>query len=347
MAIGTATIVAGLGIGVMHLLRGGDVVLIVAGLVALGSGLVLATLGVGGLVRGRPRWVQACGIGAATFGIALVALTFVPAVIATNFPRPELGTITPAAHGLTYRDVQFETEDGVDLAGWYIPSANGAAVVLRHGSGSTRSDVLAQAATIARDGYGVLLTDARGHGESGGRAMDFGWFGDADTTAAVTFITEQPDVDPDRIGVVGMSMGGEEAIGAAAADHRIRAVVAEGATGRTAADSDWLSDVYGVRGMVQEGIEWFRFELADGLTSAHEPISLAEAISATPSTAFLLIAGGAVADERYALAHIAGSSTSNLTTWIVPGAGHTEGLDRLPAEWTTRVISFLDFELAP
>ena len=61
----------------------------------------------------------------------------------------------------------------------------------------------------------------------------------------MTFLQSQPDVDDGRIGAVGMSMGGEEAIGAAAADARIRAVVAEGATNRVAADKAWLSDQYG------------------------------------------------------------------------------------------------------
>jgi len=347
VVIGVVAIVVGIGIGVVYLLRAGDVALAAARLAALGSGLVLVVSGVAASVRGRRRWSQAAGVTGAVLAVAVSCLTFVPAVMATNVPRPHLGSVTPASYGLRYRDVGFETADGADIAGWYIPSSNGAAVVLRHGSGSTRSAVLAQAAMISRGGYGVLLTDARGHGQSGGRAMDFGWYGDADTLAAVTFLTEQPDVDVDRIGVVGMSMGGEEAIGAAAADRRIRAVVAEGATGRTTADTDWLSDVYGTRGLVQEGIEWLRFALADGLTSAHKPIGLADAITSTPSTEFFLIAGGAVADERYALAHIAATRPPNLTTWIVPGAGHVQGLDREPDEWGNRVLSFLEVALEP
>ena len=136
----------------------------------------------------------------------------------------------------------------MSLAGWYVPSANGAAVVLLHGAGSTRSDVLPQAAVLARAGFGVLLVDARGHGGSGGRAMDFGWHGDADIAAATDYLAARPDVDADRIGAVGMSMGGEEAIGATATNRLLRAVVAEGATARTAADEAWLSDRYGTAG---------------------------------------------------------------------------------------------------
>ena len=66
--------------------------------------------------------------------------------------------------------------------------------------------------------------------------MDFGWYGDRDVNGAVQFVARQADVGNGRILAVGLSMGGEEAIGAAASNPRICGVVAEGATGRTAAD---------------------------------------------------------------------------------------------------------------
>ena len=62
---------------------------------------------------------------------------------------------------------------------------------------------------------------------------------------AVSFVASQPDVTA-AIGVIGLSMGGEEAIGAAAADGRIHAVVAEGATNRVAGDLDFLANEYGL-----------------------------------------------------------------------------------------------------
>jgi dienelactone hydrolase len=274
-------------------------------------------------------------------GTALVALTFVPAVMATNVPATYLDRETPATYGLPYESVSFETPDGVTMSAWYVPSTNNAAVVIRHGSGSTRSNVLRQSVVLAHHGYGVLLADARGHGLSEGQAMDFGWFGDADIAAAVTYLTGRRDVDPTRIGVVGMSMGGEEAIGAAASDPRIHAVVAEGVTGRTAADTAWLSDVYGVRGAVQEGLELLRYTLTDLLTSAPTPISLSDAIGRASSTPFLLIAAGNVADERHVINNL-GDASQHVTTWVVPGSGHTQGLTTAPAEWERRVTAFLD-----
>lgn len=80
--------------------------------------------------------------------------------------------------------------------------------------------------------------------------MDFGWHGEADIAAAIDFLTRQPSVDTDRIVVVGLSMGAEEAIGAIGVDSRIAAVVAEGASARTDEDKTWLVDVYLWRGQV-------------------------------------------------------------------------------------------------
>jgi pimeloyl-ACP methyl ester carboxylesterase len=267
-----------------------------------------------------------------------------PAVAATNVPPTRIGT-TPDRVGLADEDVTLTTVDGVRLAGWYVPSSNGAAVVLRHGAGSTRSDVLPEAVVLARHGFGVLLVDARGHGRSGGRAMDLGWYGDADIAAATEFLAGRDDVDRDRIAVVGSSMGGEEAIGASGSNDLIRAVVAEGATARTADDKDWLSDEHGVRGLFQEQIERLQSWFTDRLTSAEQPVSLRSAVLRSGDTRFLLITAGEVADERDAAAFIASAAPDRVHTWDVAGAGHTDGLAVAPEEWERRVVAFLSSAL--
>ena len=310
----------------------------------LAIGLVLLGFAASASWRLLHGWTRLWLAPASIIGL-LVILSGALAVTFTVVPPTALGRSTPASVGLPYRNVTFTTRDGVRLSGWYVPSRNRAAVVLMHGSGSTRTAVLPQAGVVGRHGYGVLLVDARGHGRSGGRGMDLGWYGDQDTSAAVTFLTHQPGIDPFRIGVLGLSMGGEEAIGAAAADQRIHAVVAEGATARTAADkANWLPG--GVSGAVQRGLDLLTFGLTDLLTPASPPAPLDNAVRAADRTQFLLITAGTVPDETLA-AHAldAAAPPTRVRVWNVPGAGHTGGLATAPRAWAQHVIAFLDAEL--
>jgi hypothetical protein len=105
---------------------------------------------------------------------------------ATNRRPGRLGKPPRQLRASRYRNVAFRTSDGVLLSAWYIAPRNGAAVVPLPGAGSTRIAMLGQAPALARHGYGALLTDTRGHGRSGGNAMDFGWWGDRDIAAALS-----------------------------------------------------------------------------------------------------------------------------------------------------------------
>ena len=345
LAVGVGVVVLALGLGFMpYVVK--DVLSLeaLAGTVAMACGVVLVAAGTMVASRGR-RVIRR--IGAAVISVLLVAVVgFVvgPAVAATNVPHPEIGA-TPASIGLAYESVTLATDDGVRLAGWYLASTNRAGVVLLHGAGSTRSSVLDEAAVLARHGFGVLLVDARGHGDSEGRAMDFGWHGDADIDAATRFLANQTEIDRQRIGVVGMSMGGEEALGASATNELLRAVVAEGATARTARDEAWLSDQYGFRGLVQEQLERIQDWVTDALTSASAPTSSRAAVEASGETRYLLITAGDVADEAHAAAYVAAAAPARVETWAVPDAGHTEGLQTAPEEWEARVVAFLSDSL--
>jgi dienelactone hydrolase len=330
----------GAGIAIRYVTKTGLSWTSILGWLTLVAGLAL--LAYSGVVswRGLHRWQRLW-----LLPITVVALAVMwPVAMGTMLayaPRTGLGSATPADRGLNYTSVEFRTGDGVRLSAWYIPSNNSAAVVMVPGAGSNRTATLGQATVVARHGYGVLMVDPRGQGRSGGQAMDAGWYGDRDVTAAVGFLQRQPGVDPTRIGVLGLSMGGEEAIGAAAADPAIGAVVAEGATHRTAADkSGYLPG--GIAGAIQRGLDLLTYSTAALLSRAPQPATLHGAIVRARSTPFLLIAAGEGIDEPEAVAFLRDAAPGRVQTWTVPGATHVHGLATSPAEWTARVTTFLD-----
>ena len=329
------------GSGVPHMVEDGWGIISVLGLLVMVVGLGLAAWGTIWSFRAA-HGLWRVGV---VLAVAAAAYVVVPtigiAVAATHAPRSDLADATPSDVGLEYTDVEFPAADGVPLSGWYVPSHNGDAVVLLHGSGETRTAVLDHARVLADLGYGVLLYDARGHGRSGGQAMEFGWSGDADVAGAVRFVHHQPDAAAGRITAVGMSMGGEEALGALATTPDLCAVVAEGATGRTAGDTAWLSDAYGVRGFVQEGLDRLMYGVTDLLTPASPPPSLRSAMAAAAPRRALLIAASRVADEPKAAAYIAAGASRSVDVWVVPGAAHTGALEARRAEWIRRVGDFL------
>ena len=67
-------------------------------------------------------------------------------------------------------------------------SKNGAAVVLVHGGGGDRTGPLAHAALLRRNGYGVLVYDSRGRGESEGTPNAWGWGWEKDVDGALAFL---------------------------------------------------------------------------------------------------------------------------------------------------------------
>ena len=138
-------------------------------------------------------------------------------------------TRTPAEAGLAFEDVTFTAADGVRLKGWFIPAgtAPGPVVVWVHGwlwnrMGNVAGrvpftdrdvDFLPPTKALHDAGFGVLLFDLSNHGESGSRLpLTFGPWEARDFQAAVSYLRTRDDVDPDRIGVIGTSMGGNIAL---------------------------------------------------------------------------------------------------------------------------------------
>jgi alpha-beta hydrolase superfamily lysophospholipase len=259
------------------------------------------------------------------------------AVFMTHVPPTMLGGTTPADKGLAYRDITVATTDGVRLSGWYVPSRNGAAVVVIHGSGSSRLNILDHIAVFAGAGYGVLALDARGHGRSDGVAMDLGWLEDLDVDAGVSFLVHQPDVDPHRIGAFGLSMGGVGALEAAASDPRIAAVVSEGVSVHSFADALTL----GSDGWWHLPFYWMTTTAADLLSPADPPMGVEEAMTRIGPRPVLLISGRG-RDEGILNRKFAAAGSARTELLELPDTKHSQGIWWHTEEWTSRVIGFLD-----
>ena len=123
--------------------------------------------------------------------------------------------------------------DGIQLVGYlYLPpdfqeDQRRSAVLVCHGFGAHQARFLPEiAGHLAAQGHVVMMFDYRGFGESEGpRWKMIPLEQVADIRNALTFLSMQPSVDPDRIGLYGTSFGGANVVYAAAEDSRVQCVV--------------------------------------------------------------------------------------------------------------------------
>jgi alpha-beta hydrolase superfamily lysophospholipase len=137
---------------------------------------------------------------------------------------------SPAAEAVPagFTGVRLRTDDGVEIGAFLGEAAEPrGAVVLVHGNGGSRSQLVEEARAIRALGYTVLPITVRAHGDSEGRRNDFGWSARRDVEAAVGFLegsgVEQP------IFVLGISLGSAAALFAAPTlGHRVAGYVLVG-----------------------------------------------------------------------------------------------------------------------
>jgi fermentation-respiration switch protein FrsA (DUF1100 family) len=135
----------------------------------------------------------------------------------------------PLDYGMVYDEVTAKTSDGLSLAGWFVAPRNGALILLQHGYKSARGEMLNEAGMLYRHGYGVLITSLRTHDLSDGEIISFGKHEMKDLEAWFALARSLNDVNPDRIGIVGNSLGGTLAIEFAATEPGVKAAVANSA----------------------------------------------------------------------------------------------------------------------
>lgn len=128
-----------------------------------------------------------------------------------------------------YEDVWIETTDGKRLHGWFMPAvgveAGEARPAILHAHGNAGNVLYHESFSsfLTASGFHVLLFDYRGYGRSDKGSMNRDTLS-IDTRAALAYFLERDDVDPDRVGVLGVSLGGPFALDAAVNEPRVEAV---------------------------------------------------------------------------------------------------------------------------
>jgi dienelactone hydrolase len=238
--------------------------------------------------------------------------------------------------GVPHEDVSFTTSDGLRLRGWYVPSRNGAAVISFPGRKGTQKP----ARILAKHGFGVLLFDRRGEGESEGDPNLWGWEGYRDVDAAVRYLKSRPDVVDDRVGGIGLSVGGEMMLEAAARSRGLKAVVSEGAGERSIREI--LDLTRGDKWLL--AVSMSAQTAGTALFANHAPPpSLKNLVGRISPTPLFLIYGEHGQDgERNLNPTYYKAAGEPKGIWEVPGSGHVGGVDARPKEYERRVVAFFD-----
>jgi alpha/beta superfamily hydrolase len=313
------------------------------GLLPLAAGLVLIGVGVwvawSSRKRGGPLWWTILRrVLIAIVALFLVYWLILPvsmAIIATERPNQPVKSVDL---GRPHEDVTLTTRDGLTLGAWYVPSQNHAAIVT-----FPRAWTIRHARMLAEQGYGVLLVDPRGYGTSEGDPNAYGWGSTRDVDAAVAWLRRRPDVQRRRIGGLGLSVGGEVMIEAAARNPGLKAVVSEGAGIRSVRESLLRRGPSALEKALQYPQDLVQTVSVWVLSGETVPMSLKNAsLLIAPRAVFFIYGEDGQEVEKAVNPVYYDAAFPPKAIWEVPGSGHTRGIETRPEEYERLVVGFFD-----
>lgn len=254
----------------------------------------------------------------------------------------ELPDETPANYDLEFEDVTVTNPDGMKLAGWFIPSQNGAVIIMQHGYKSTRDELLNEAEMMHRHGYSVLVTSLRAHDYSEGQLITLGKYEVDDMEAWYQYLLTRGDIDHDRIGILGNSYGGMLSIQYASQNKNIKAVVANSAFSS-------MTDTVATSVEHFTGLPEFPFVPLIVFWAEKDTGIKMEEIDATqwiplisPRPVFLMQGGADMVISPISGQRLYDAAGEPKELWFDPELGHVEFDTQRAHEYEIRVTTFFD-----
>lgn len=143
-------------------------------------------------------------------------------------PPPAAPTADPLTTNTMPKPVEITTKDSTVLKGTYYPSetikSNAPGLLLIHMANSNQEVWKPFAKAAQQAGYAILTLDLRGHGESGGNKYNY-LLMDQDVEAGLNWMQSRPEINGDKIGIAGASIGANLGLQLASKNPKVKSVV--------------------------------------------------------------------------------------------------------------------------
>jgi fermentation-respiration switch protein FrsA (DUF1100 family) len=245
--------------------------------------------------------------------------------------------------GIKVEDVSFASFDATKLKGWWMEvNPGGPTVVILHGVNKNRTDVVRTAMILGRAGFNILVFDGRGHGNSGGRYVTYGFYERRDVDYALAWLVDVKKVDPALIGLAGESMGAAIALQVAASNPLVRAVWADSpfASLRRIAE-EYVRKVTGLPDAVLSPVIWTTIKMAN--YRGKFDLELVNPLSIAASINCPVYMTHGTADQLISPAHsenIYAALRGKKEMWLVEGARHARAVSHSKKEYSDRITRF-------
>ena len=245
----------------------------------------------------------------------------------------------------SYEDVEFPSrEDSVRISGWFVPASTPSdkTIIVTHGGDVCKrnTSVLLPAGMLANNGFNALLIDLRNHGASQvtGSRYTAGVEEYKDVLGAFDFLMKE-GYAPEKIGLMGVSMGAATSLNAFGTDPSIGAIWADSSfTDLPTVLEDQLA-MYSLPAFMKHSV----LIIANLQGYDLNGISPIGSVQNNANRPMYFVHG--TQDEWISVAAaepLYQASGTNAELWIIEGTRHVEAMFLYPKEYQTRMTSFFE-----